>query len=255
MKKKYKFKSKIVQGDVLSLLKKIPKHLKFDVVIADPPYNIGKNFGNNTDNMKINEYVNWSKKWISVCFDVLSEDGLIYVYGFHEILARISVEFPIEEQRWLAWHYTNKIFLSALNNNFFKEFSKDSKIKSEVKFGDNTRFDFLISKKNYKAFIEVKNVTLSRKQGIAEFPDSVTSRGAKHINELVKASKKGYEIYIAYVIQREDCKKFLIASDIDPEYNALLSKAVKKKLNIICYDCKFSSKGIKLNNKIKFINK
>ena len=152
-------------------------------------------------------------------------------------------------------HFTNKIFLSALNNNFFKEFSKDSKIKSEVKFGDNTRFDFLISKKNYKAFIEVKNVTLSRKQGIAEFPDSVTSRGAKHINELVKASKKGYEIYIAYVIQREDCKKFLIASDIDPEYNALLSKAVKKKLNIICYDCKFSSKGIKLNNKIKFINK
>ena len=113
MKKKYKFKSKIVQGDVLSLLKKIPKHLKFDVVIADPPYNIGKNFGNNTDNMKINEYVNWSKKWISVCFDVLSEDGLIYVYGFHEILARISVEFPIEEQRWLAWHYTNKIIPSS----------------------------------------------------------------------------------------------------------------------------------------------
>lgn len=113
MKKKNKFKSKIIQGDVLSLLKKIPKHIKFDVVIADPPYNIGKNFGNNTDKMEIEKYVNWSKKWISACFQVLSKDGLIYIYGFHEILARISVEFPIEEQRWLAWHYTNKIIPSS----------------------------------------------------------------------------------------------------------------------------------------------
>ena len=150
-------------------------------------------------------------------------------------------------------HLTNKIFLEALENNHIKGLHKDLKIKPEVKFGDSTRFDFLVTKKNYKAFIEVKNVTLSRTQGIAEFPDAVTSRGAKHINELIKASKKGYEIYIAYIIQREDCKKFIVAADIDPEYSQLLSKAVKKKLKIICYDCKFSLKGIKLNNKIKYI--
>mgnify|MGYP001186550477 CR=1 FL=1 len=149
-------------------------------------------------------------------------------------------------------HLTNKIFLDALKNNRVKELSKDIEIKSEVKFGDNTRFDFLITKKNYKAFIEVKNVTLLRKKSIAEFPDAVTSRGAKHIDELLKASKKGYDIYIAYIIQREDCKQFEIAADIDPKYSKLLSKAVKKKLNILCYDCKFSSKGIKLNQKIKF---
>ena len=110
----------------------------------------------------------------------------------------------------------------------------------------------MITKKNYKAFIEVKNVTLSRKIGVAEFPDSITSRGSKHINELIEASKKGYEIYIAFIIQREDCRKFEIAADIDPEYYKLLSNAVKKKLKILCYDCKFSSKGIKLNNKIKY---
>jgi sugar fermentation stimulation protein A len=149
-------------------------------------------------------------------------------------------------------HLTNKIFLEALENNHIKGLHKDLKIKPEVKFGDSTRFDFLVTKKNYKAFIEVKNVTLSRTQGIAEFPDAVTSRGAKHINELIKASKKGYEIYIAYIIQREDCKKFIVAADIDPEYSQLLSKAVKKKLKIICYDCKFSLKGIKLNNKIEY---
>ena len=149
-------------------------------------------------------------------------------------------------------HLTNKIILDALKNNLIKEFDKNITIKPEVKFGNNTRFDFLITKKNYKAFVEVKNVTLMRKPKIAEFPDAITSRGAKHIEELIKASKKGYEIYIAFIIQREDCNEFTIASDIDPEYSKLLSKAVKKKLNILCYDCKFSSKGIKLNKKIKF---
>ena len=73
----------------------------------------------------------------------------------------------------------------------------------------------------------------------------------KHINELLKASKKDYKIFILYLIQRDDCKSFTIAKDIDPNYAIALSKAVKNKLKILCYDCKFSSKGIKLNNKIK----
>jgi sugar fermentation stimulation protein A len=150
-------------------------------------------------------------------------------------------------------HLTNKIVLEALENNHIQEIDKGIEIKPEVKFGKNTRFDFLITKKNYKAFIEVKNVTLSRNKGIAEFPDAVTLRGAKHINELIKASKNGYKIFIIYIIQREDCKKFKIANDIDLEYSKLLSRAIKKKLKIICYDCKFSLKGIKLNNKIKYI--
>ena len=148
-------------------------------------------------------------------------------------------------------HLTNKIVLNALENNLIKEFNKDIKIKPEVRFGESTRFDFLISKKNYKAFIEVKNVTLKRKPKIAEFPDAITSRGAKHINELIKASKKGYKIYIAFIIQREDCDQLSIASDIDPEYSQILSKAIRNKLKVLCYDCKFSSKGIKLNKKIK----
>ena len=150
-------------------------------------------------------------------------------------------------------HLTNKIVLHALQNNLIKEFNKGIKIKPEIKFGLNTRFDFLITKKNYKAFIEVKNVTLSRTQGLAEFPDAVTSRGLKHINELIKASKKGYKIFILYLIQRDDCKSFTIANDIDTVYAISLSKAVKKKLNILCYDCKFTPKGIKLNQKIKYI--
>ena len=146
---------------------------------------------------------------------------------------------------------TNKIVHHALQNNLIKEFVDNFEIKPETKFGQNTRFDFLVTNKKNKAFVEVKNVTLSRKKKLAEFPDSVTVRGLKHINELIKASKKNYKIYILYVIQRDDCNLFSIAADIDPDYANALRKAVKNKLNILCYDCKFSLKGIKLNNKIK----
>jgi sugar fermentation stimulation protein A len=149
-------------------------------------------------------------------------------------------------------HLTNKIVLEALESNFFDIFDKEKIIKTEKKFGDNTRFDFLVCEKDKNSFIEVKNVTLSRKKKIAEFPDAVTSRGAKHINDLIKATEQKYNCYMLYVIQREDCKHFTIARDIDPEYSKLLTIALKKKVKILCYDCKFSSKGIKLNNQINF---
>tara|TARA_Y100000591_G_C21739035_1_gene648326 strand:- start:293 stop:988 length:696 start_codon:yes stop_codon:yes gene_type:complete len=147
-------------------------------------------------------------------------------------------------------HSANKIVQDALKKNLIKEFKNPLEIRSEVKFGENTRFDFLIINKKNKIFIEVKNVTLSRKKKIAEFPDAITSRGLKHINELIKASKKKYKIYIIYLVQRNDCESFAIAQDIDIDYKNALSKAVKNNLNIICYDCKFSTKGIKLNKKI-----
>ena len=150
-------------------------------------------------------------------------------------------------------HFTNKIVLHALQNNLIKEFKNILEIKPESKFGKNTRFDFLVTNKKDKIFIEVKNVTFSRKKSLAEFPDAVTTRGLKHINELLNAGEKNYKIFILYLIQREDCETFVIAKDIDPNYAIALSKAVKKNLNIVCYDCKFSSKGIKLNKKIKII--
>ena len=149
-------------------------------------------------------------------------------------------------------HLTNKIALDAIYKSKIQNFKNYNFVKQEIKFGNNTRFDFLLTKKNKKIFIEVKNVTLSRQKGIAEFPDAITSRGQKHIQELLNANKQGYNIYLLFVIQRDDCNKLKIAKDIDPKYCDLLTKAVKKNLNILCYDCKFSTKGIKLNRKVKF---
>ena len=160
----------------------------------------------------------------------------------------------IEDQKakvGINTHSTNKIVYHALKNNLIKELKNFKEIKPETKFGKNTRFDFLIINNNIKAFVEVKNVTLSRERKKAEFPDAVTSRGLKHIKELINAYKKGYKIFILYLIQRDDCNYFTIAKDIDINYAKALTKAVKNNLNILCYDCKFSSKGIKLNKKIK----
>jgi len=149
-------------------------------------------------------------------------------------------------------HFTNKIVKHALENNLIKEFGSKIKIKSEQMFGKNTRFDFFLEEKKIKSFLEVKSVTLKRKDKTAEFPDSVTSRGTKHLKELINAKKKGFKAYLLFVIQRNDCDKFKIAKDIDPEYSKTLIKAIKNKVKILCYDCKFSSKGIIINNKIKF---
>ena len=160
----------------------------------------------------------------------------------------------IEDQKskvGINTHLTNKIVFEALYKRVIKNFENLDKIQSEVKFGKNTRFDFLITEKYKKTFIEVKNVTLCREKKIAEFPDAITSRGSKHIQELLEANKKGYKIYLFFVIQRNDCNKFKLAKDIDPEYCELLLKAVKKNLKILCYDCKFSPKGIELNREIQ----
>ena len=147
---------------------------------------------------------------------------------------------------------TNKIVLEALEKKWIKELTKFPKIKSEVKFNDQTRFDFLVSNTSEKCFLEVKNVTLSRKKSVSEFPDSITSRGKKHLNELINAKKQGFESYILYLIQREDCRSFKIAEDIDRDYKDTFVDAVKNGVKIFCFDCKLSNEEIKINKQIKY---
>jgi len=98
--------NKIILGDAVKELKKLPNE-SCDVIIIDPPYNIGKNFGNNSDKRELTDYVSWCKKWINESIRIMKSSGTIFIYGFSEILAHISVELPINK-RWLVWHYTNK---------------------------------------------------------------------------------------------------------------------------------------------------
>ena len=186
---------------------------------------------------------------------LLKENNKVWVSKSNNPDRKLKYTLEIIEDRnskvGVNTHSANKIVYNALQNNLIKEFNDILNIKPETKFGSNTRFDFLISTTKGKSFIEVKNVTLSRTSNLAEFPDAKTERGLKHIKELIKAGRKNYQIFILFLIQRNDCNTFSIAEDIDPNYANTLSKAVKNNLKILCYDCKFSSKGIKLNKKIK----
>ena len=146
----------------------------------------------------------------------------------------------------------NKIVYEGLNLRKINALSKFTHVKNEVKYNKNTRFDFLLNNKNKKCFLEVKNVTLTRNKNIAEFPDAVTSRGSKHLRELIKAKREGFLTYLLYLIQIEGCNSFKIAKDIDKEYKFMFDKAIKNGVKILCYDCKLNNEEIKLNKQIKY---
>ena len=151
-------------------------------------------------------------------------------------------------------HMANKIVNHGLSNNLIKELMDFDKIRPEVFFNKETRFDFLIEKKKQKTFVEVKNVTLFRDKKTAEFPDAITSRGSKHLLTLIDAIKKGYKTYLIFLIQIQNMENFKIARDIDIEYYKNYLFAKKAGVNFLAYRCKISSKQIFVEKKLKIIN-
>ena len=98
----------ILEGDALALLPTLPDH-SAQIVIADPPYNIGKDFGNDSDKQPLEDYLAWCDKWIKECLRILKPNGTMFIYGFSEMLALITARIPHTiRRRWLIWHYTNK---------------------------------------------------------------------------------------------------------------------------------------------------
>ena len=147
-------------------------------------------------------------------------------------------------------HRANRIVEDGLKNKLFEEFKSVKMIKPEFKFSNDTRFDFLCDKN----IIEVKNVTLLRKKELAEFPDAITSRGSKHLLQLIKSLEKGYKPYVLFLTQIQDINSFKIAKDIDNDYyqNYLIAK--KAGVKFLAYRCKLNSKEIKIEKKINILN-
>ena len=151
-------------------------------------------------------------------------------------------------------HLANKIVNHGLQNNLIKELKNSEKIKSEIFFNKETRFDFLIEKKSEKTFIEVKNVTLFRDHKTAEFPDAITSRGSKHLLALIDAIKKGYKSYLIFLVQIQNMKYFKIAKDIDNEYYKNYITAKKAGVKFLAYRCKISAKEIYIEKRINILD-
>jgi len=146
-------------------------------------------------------------------------------------------------------HRANRIVEHALYNKLINEFKNIKKIKPEYKFSEDTRFDFLCDKK----LLEVKNVTLFNGD-IAEFPDTVTERGSKHLKNLVNSIKLDYQPFVLFLTQIQGINNFRIAKNIDPEYMKNFLIAKKAGVKFLAYGCKLSSKEIKIEKKIDIID-
>ncbi|WP_425408565.1 DNA/RNA nuclease SfsA [Hyphococcus sp.] len=149
----------------------------------------------------------------------------------------------------------NRIVADALNANAIPELFGYDKITREVRYGSGSRIDFLLSggEKQKPCYVEVKNVHLSRAPGLAEFPDSVTARGTRHLQELEKVKAAGARAVMLFVVQRSDCTRFSPAADLDPAYANALQTAVSSGVEVLCYDCEVSLGAVTLRQPLALI--
>tara|TARA_B110000444_G_scaffold129946_1_gene122249 strand:- start:228 stop:881 length:654 start_codon:yes stop_codon:yes gene_type:complete len=149
----------------------------------------------------------------------------------------------------------NRLIHESLKIGEIPELLGYESIKREVNYGEKSRVDFLLAGVGRRdCYIEVKSVTLNRPERgskIAEFPDSVTKRGTKHLFELSKQVKEGNRAVMLYLVQRADCKYFSVADDIDPAYAFSIEKALNAGVELLCYDCNISSDGISIRNQLE----
>ncbi|WP_296418060.1 DNA/RNA nuclease SfsA [Pseudooctadecabacter sp.] len=126
-------------------------------------------------------------------------------------------------------------------------------LRPEVKYRDKSRVDFLLSGAGRRdCYLEVKSVTLMRQSGLAEFPDSVTARGAKHLGDLAAMVAEGHRAVLLFLIQRGDCDRVAVAADIDPAYAAAFAAATAAGVEVMCFDCDVTPEGVALRRPVAF---
>ena len=189
---------------------------------------------------------------------LLDEGNEVYLLSNNDPKRKLKYGLEIIKSRknlvGVNTHMANRIVEHALKNNLVNELKNNDIIKPEVFFNKETRFDFLLEKKGQKMFVEVKNVTLFRNKDTAEFPDSPTARGIKHLLTLIDAIKKSYKTYLIFLVQIQNMKYFKIAKDIDEEYFKTYLIAKKAGVNFLAYRCDISFKKIFIDKKLKIID-
>jgi len=148
--------------------------------------------------------------------------------------------------------HPNKIVAEAIEKGLISELGGYDKMQREVKYGQNSRIDILLSRGEESCYVEVKNVHLRRSGTLAEFPDSVTARGAKHLDELAQMVADGDRAVMLYLVQRQDCDRFAIAGDIDPAYKEAYLEAIEAGVEAYCYGCWLTTEDISVSNRIPF---
>ena len=150
----------------------------------------------------------------------------------------------------------NALVKEALEHGRIPELAGYDRIRSEVAVGGQARFDFRLSDAAGRCcFLEVKSVTLRRDggscaDGLAEFPDAVTKRGAKHLAVLADLAQQGHHAALLYLVQRADCGRFGVAGDIDPVYADAARQARGQGVQILCYGCAVTTTEVVLDRPV-----
>jgi sugar fermentation stimulation protein A len=148
--------------------------------------------------------------------------------------------------------WANAVVAEAWQDGRIAELAGYRDLRREVRYGKNSRVDLLLEGPGREAcYVEIKSVTLRRDgeeaaSPRAEFPDAVTARGAKHLGELAQVVEDGGRAVMFYLVQRGDCGRVAIASDIDPVYARAFAEARQRGVEVFCYDCSVGPEAIEL---------
>lgn len=141
----------------------------------------------------------------------------------------------------------NRVVGEALAARRIPALAPYSHIRPEVRYGEKSRVDFLATGDGLPDFyLEVKNVHLVRQPGLAEFPDCVTKRGARHLAELARMVRAGHRAAVLYCVQYTGLTRFALADDIDPGYAAAAASAAAAGVEMLVHGCEIDTAGIRL---------
>lgn len=155
------------------------------------------------------------------------------------------VESPEGELICVDTSAANRIIAEALAQGQIPDLAGYSGHRPEAPYGQNSRVDFLLTQPGLPdLYLEVKSVTLSRSAGLAEFPDSVTARGAKHLRDLTQMVQAGHRAMMLFLVQRGDCQRLALARDIDPAYGAAFDAATRAGVETLCLGADIDLHGI-----------
>jgi sugar fermentation stimulation protein A len=157
--------------------------------------------------------------------------------------------------------HPNRILSEAIEAGQIEPLKGYASLKREQKYGRNSRIDILLQddpgKRGAKpvCYVEIKNVHLMREAGLAEFPDSVTERGAKHLGELADMVREGQRAVMVFLVQRADANRLSLARDIDPQYGTAFDAAVAAGVEALAVRCRLSETGIEVDKLIEVIGR
>jgi len=158
-----------------------------------------------------------------------------------------TLEMVQDNRTWVGVNTsrTNKLVIEAIERDLIPEFSGVDSVKAEVKTSPESRLDLLVTQGILDTYVEIKNCSLAI-DGCAMFPDAVTARGTKHLNELIRLKKKGFGSCIFFLVQRTDADRFAPAGHIDQVYANTIARAAIEGVLVLVYQAEVNPAGIQV---------